>query len=128
VDLPEPGRSPVSTEVTALIERLATENASWGYNRIQGELIKHGHEVGASTIRRVLNAPKIPRRRLDLAAFLRTQASTMLAVDFFHADGAVTLQRLTCFFVLEVGSRSVHIVGITASPDGPWTTQQIRNF
>jgi hypothetical protein len=52
----------------------------------------------------------------------------MLAVDFFHVDCAVTLQRLFCFFVIEVGSRYVHILGVTANPDGPWTTQQIRNL
>ena len=52
----------------------------------------------------------------------------MLAVDFFHVDCAVTLQRLYCLFVIEVGSRYVHILGITPNPDGPWTTQQIRNL
>jgi transposase InsO family protein len=52
----------------------------------------------------------------------------MLAVDFFHVDCAVTLQRLYCFFVMEVGSRYVHILGVTTNPDGPWTVQQIRNL
>jgi putative transposase len=127
------GRPPVSAEITALIERLAIENNGWGYKRIQGELLKLGHRVSASTIRRVLKTLKIPPAlKRDTGTtwrkFLYAQAATMLAADFFHVDCAVTLQRLYCFFVIEVGSRYVHILDVTANPDGPWTTQQIRNL
>jgi putative transposase len=78
------GRPPVSAEITALIERLATENTSWGYQRIQGELLKLGHRASASTIRRVLKTlriPPAPRRHTDTTwrQFLHTQAATMLA-------------------------------------------------
>jgi putative transposase len=52
----------------------------------------------------------------------------MLAADFFHVDCAVTFQCLYCLFVIEVGSRYVHILGVTANPDGSWTAQQIRNL
>jgi putative transposase len=86
------GRPPVSAEIAALIERLATENHCWGYQRIQGELLKLGYHVSASTVRRILKAlriPPAPKRRTDMSwrRFLHAQAATMLtptSLDFVH--------------------------------------------
>ena len=110
--------------LAALIERLATGNPRWGYQRIQGELLRLGHRVGASTIRRILKALKIPpaparHTKTTWRQFLHGQAAATPATALFHVD---------CLFVMEAGSRYVHIPGITANPDGPWTTQQIRNL
>jgi putative transposase len=111
---------------------MAHETLGWGYQRIQGELPGLGIRVGASTVRRVLRRLRIPpapqRGRQAWRQFLRTPAWTMLACDFFHLDCAVTLRRTYVFFVIEVGSRYVHVLGVTARPDGARTVQKARNL
>ncbi|MEJ7568495.1 MAG: helix-turn-helix domain-containing protein [Gaiellaceae bacterium] len=126
-----PGRPATTLEVRKLVVQLARENPSWGYRRIQGELVGLGIKLAASTVWMILKnagiepAPK--RLETSWSDFLRQQAASILECDFLTVD-SLFLKRFYVLFFIELATRRVHIAGITTNPDGPWVTQQARNL
>ena len=128
---PRIGRPPTAAVIRELVCRLARENPTWGYRRIHGELIGLGHAVCSSTVWNLLRAAGLdPAPRRDgptWREFCSAQATTMLACDFTHVD-TVLLRRIYLFFVIELDTRRVHLLGVTCHPTGDWVTQVARNF
>ena len=126
-----PGRPPTSGRVRELVVRLARENPSWGYRRIQGELVGLGVKLAASTVWMILKEAGIepaPRRfELSWSEFLRAQAASILECDFLTVD-TLFLKRFYVMFFIELATRRVRLAGITANPDGRWVAQQGRNL
>jgi putative transposase len=122
---------PTAPELHRLVLQLASENSSWGYRRIQGELAGLGYQVAPSTVWSILKRAGIdpaPRRDgLTWRQFLTAQAHSILATDFFCVD-TLLLHRLYVLFVVEHATRHLHLLGITANPSGAWVAQQARNL
>jgi putative transposase len=126
-----PGRPSTTAAIRQLVIRIATENPTWGHRRVQGELVRLGHQIAASPVWQILHDAGIgpaPRRGGPTwRQFLAAQARGIIAADFVHID-TVLLRRLYALIVIEHGTRRAHLAGVTAHPDGSWTTQAARNF
>ena len=126
-----PGRPPTAAAIRKLVIRIATDNPAWGHRRVQGELVRLGHAIAASTVWQILHdagiAPAPRRAGPTWKQFLTAQAAGLLAADFVHVD-TVLLRRIYALIIIEHGTRQAHVAGITAHPDGAWTTQAARNF
>jgi putative transposase len=124
------GRPSTPAGIRKLVIRMATDNPTWGHRRVQGELVRLGHPIAASTVWQILHAAGIdpaPRRTGPTwKQFLTAQARGILAADFVYVD-TVLLRRLYALIVIEHQTRRVHLAGITAHPEGAWTTQAARN-
>jgi transposase len=118
------GRPQLDADVQQLIIGLAKENPRWGYQRIKGELLRLGVQVSATAIRSTLHHNGLdpaPRRATTRwRAFLREQATGLVACDLLHVD-TIWLRRLSVLFFIELDTRHLHLGGVTANPDGAWS-------
>jgi len=126
-----PGRPSIPAGTVAVILQLARENPTWGYRRIQGELARMGVVLAPSSVWAILRRhgidPTPMRAGPTWAEFLRSQATSLLACDFFSVD-TVLLRRLYVLFFIELDTRRVYVTGVTGHPTGPWVVQQARNL
>ncbi len=129
-----PGRRQIDKKIVQLVVRFATENRSWGYDRIAGAMANLGHRVSDQTVGNILKrhgVPPAPERENTTTwkEFIRTHMDVLAATDFFTAEvwtksGLVTYYVL---FFMHLATRRIHIAGITPYPDGQWMTQVARN-
>ena len=130
-----PGRPRVAQEITELVLRMARENTSWGYDRIQGALANLGHVIAPNTVKTILKRHGIEpaperKRRTSWKTFLKAHWDVMAATDFFTVEvwtprGLVTYYVL---FIIHLSTRSAHIAGVTTAPNGAFTKQVARNL
>jgi transposase InsO family protein len=129
-----PGRPTIDQEVEALVVRMAQENRSWGYDRMVGALANLGYTISDQTVGNILKRhgiPPAPERKTTTTwkEFIRTHMDVLVATDFFTAE-VWTLGGLVTYYVLffiHLGSRQVHIAGMTPHPNEPWMMQMGRN-
>ena len=120
-------------KIKSLVVRFARENPSWGYSRIQGAIGDLGHQVGRTTVSRILKSEGIkpaPERPSSWSAFIKATWGECAAADFFTTEvwtpgGLKTFHTL---FVLDLATRRVHIAGTTRTPNEAFMAQIARNL
>jgi putative transposase len=129
-----PGRPKIAPELEALIVRMAQDNRSWGYDRIVGALANLGYTVSAQTVGNILKRHGLPpaperKRTTTWKEFIRTHMDVLVATDFFTTE-VWTLGGLVTYYILffiHLGSRQVHVAGVTPHPNEAWMAQVSRN-
>jgi transposase len=132
---PSPGRPKIALELEALIVRMAQGNRSWGYDRIVGALANLGYTVSDQTVGNILKRhgiPPVPERKTTTTwkEFIRTHLDVLVATDFFTAE-VWTLGGLVTYYVLffiRLGTREVHVAGVTPHPNQVWMMQIACNI
>jgi putative transposase len=130
-----PGRPMIDQELEALVVRMARENRFWGYDRIVGALANLGYTVSDQTVGNILKRhgiPPAPERKMTTTwkEFIRTHMAVLVATDFFTAE-VWTLGGLVTYYVLffiRLGTREVHVAGMTPHPNEAWMVQVARNL
>jgi len=129
------GRPRVDKEIEDWVVKLATENRSWGYDRIAGVLAELGYDISDQTVGNILKRrglPPAPERKKTTTwkEFIRSHLDVLWATDFFSTE-VWTLSGLVTFYVLffiKLDTREVHIAGVTANPNEQWMMQVARNL
>lgn len=131
----QPGRPPTAPEVVELVVKLARENPTWDYDRIQGALANLGHETSDTTVATILKEHGIEpaperRRKTSWRSFIKSHWDVLASIDFttvevWTSGGLVTYYLL---FVMKVATRQVHFAGCTVNPDTAWLQQIARNI
>src|SRR6266571_6153175 len=130
------GRPRVEEEVEQLVVRMAAENPTWGYRRIQGALANLGHRIDKLTVRNILRRQHLepaPQRRkagMSWAQFLTMHWQVLAVTDFFTVEVATWHGLVTYYvlFVMELATRRVHIAGITPHPTAAFMQQCARQL
>jgi putative transposase len=130
-----PGRPPIAKEVEELVLKMAKENPTWGYDRIQGALANLGHQISDATVGNILKANGIepaPRRKRTVTwtTLIKAHWDVLAAIDFTTVEvwtkrGLVTFYLL---FVMELATRRVRFMGCTTNPDSPWMKIQAKEL